>query len=210
MIMVGTSSPDVVLRVTAQIVAAHVENHSVAADALPALIEQVYRTLRDAAQTATEPEKPVSAVPVKQSVKPDFIVCLEDGKKLKTLRRHLMTSYNLTPAQYRARWDLPADLPHGGTELCEAAFVPRNKDRPRPKVCAGTGASEGTDAAYGPDTGAEARTASPPNTRLTVPCHDKPVGNRRFGRSVSGLDPDSRATPKCSSLQRSKARASLG
>ncbi len=111
MTMVETSSPDEILRLTAQIVAAHVENNSVAADALPGLIEQVYRTLRDATQTPTEPEKPTPAVPVKQSIKPDFLVCLEDGKKLKTLRRHLMTAYNLTPAQYRARWDLPADYP---------------------------------------------------------------------------------------------------
>jgi predicted transcriptional regulator len=111
MTMVETSSPDEILRLTAQIVAAHVENNSVATDALPGLIEQVYRTLRGTTQTPAEPEKPTPAVPVRQSVKPDFIVCLEDGKKLKTLRRHLMTAYNLTPAQYRARWELPADYP---------------------------------------------------------------------------------------------------
>ena len=109
--MVDTSSPDLVLKLTAQIVAAHVEHNLVAADALPGLIEQVYRTLREATQTPAEPEKPVPAVPVKQSIKPEYIVCLEDGKKLKTLRRHLMTSYNLTPAQYRSRWDLAADYP---------------------------------------------------------------------------------------------------
>ena len=109
--MVETSSPDLILRLTVQIVAAHVENNEVAIDALPGLIEQVYRTLRDATQVPIEAEKPVPAVPVKQSVKSDHIVCLEDGKKLKTLRRHLMTSYNLTPAQYRARWGLAADYP---------------------------------------------------------------------------------------------------
>jgi predicted transcriptional regulator len=99
------------LRLTVQIVAAHVENNLVAIDALPGLIEQVYRTLRDATQTPIEAEKPAPAVPVKQSIKPDFIVCLEDGKKLKTLRRHLLTLYNLTPEQYRARWGLAADYP---------------------------------------------------------------------------------------------------
>jgi len=109
--MADPSSPDLVLNLTVQIVAAHVEHNTVATDALPRLIEQVYRTLRDASRTPTEPEKPVAAVPIRQSVKPDFIVCLEDGKKLKTLRRHLMTSYNMTPAQYRARWGLPADYP---------------------------------------------------------------------------------------------------
>jgi predicted transcriptional regulator len=111
MTMVETSSPDLVLRLTVQIVAAHVENNLVAVDALPGLIEQVYRTLRDATQAPIEAEIPVPAVPVRQSVKSNYIVCLEDGKRLKTLRRHLMTSYNLTPAQYRARWGLAADYP---------------------------------------------------------------------------------------------------
>jgi predicted transcriptional regulator len=111
MTMVETSAPDIVLRLTAQIVAAHVEHNAVGTDALPGLIEKVYRALREAGEAPTEPEKPTAAVPVKQSVNPDFIVCLEDGRKLKMLRRHLMTSYNLTPAQYRARWGLPADYP---------------------------------------------------------------------------------------------------
>jgi predicted transcriptional regulator len=109
--MTETSSPDVLLRLTADIVAAHLEHNEVAADALPALIEKVYQALRDAGQVPAEVERPIPAVPVKQSVNPDFIVCLEDGKKLKTLRRHLMTSYSLTPAQYRARWGLAADYP---------------------------------------------------------------------------------------------------
>ena len=106
-----TGSPETVLRLTAQIVAAHVEHNSVQAEALPGLIEKVYQTLRDVGQAPVEPAKPVPAVPVKQSVKPDFIVCLEDGKKLKMLKRHLMTAYKMTPAQYRARWGLPADYP---------------------------------------------------------------------------------------------------
>ena len=106
-----TGRPEAVLRLTAQIVAAHVEHNSVQADALPGLIEKVYHSLRDVGQAAVEPSKPSPAVPVKQSVKADFIVCLEDGKKLKMLKRHLMTSYNMTPAQYRTRWGLPADYP---------------------------------------------------------------------------------------------------
>lgn len=109
--MVETSSPDPVLKLTAEIVAAHVEHNVVPADALPGLIEKVYHALRRADQGPAEVEKPVAAVPVRQSVNPDFIICLEDGKRLKTLRRHLMTSYSLTPAQYRARWGLPADYP---------------------------------------------------------------------------------------------------
>jgi predicted transcriptional regulator len=111
MTMVETGSPDVVLRSTVQIVAARVANAEVAIDALPGLTEKVYRTLHDATQEPIEAENPVPAVLVKQSVKPDFLICLEDGKRLKTLRRHLMTSYNLTPAQYRVRWGLAADYP---------------------------------------------------------------------------------------------------
>jgi predicted transcriptional regulator len=109
--MVETGTPETVLRLTAQIVAAHVEHNAVQADALPNLIEKVYQTLRDVGQAPVEPTKPVPAVPIKQSVKTDFIVCLEDGKKLKMLKRHLMTAYKMTPGQYRARWGLPADYP---------------------------------------------------------------------------------------------------
>src|SRR5579863_5402583 len=109
--MVENESSETVLRLTAQIVAAHVEHNPVQADALPSLIEKVYQTLRDVGQAPVEAAKPVPAVPVKQSVKPDFIICLEDGKKLKMLKRHLMTAYKMTPAQYRSRWGLPADYP---------------------------------------------------------------------------------------------------
>ncbi len=109
--MVETGPTETVLRLTAQIVAAHVEHNTVQADALPGLIAKVYQTLRDVGQAPVEAAKPVPAVPVKQSVKTDFIICLEDGKKLKMLKRHLMTAYKMTPAQYRARWGLPADYP---------------------------------------------------------------------------------------------------
>ncbi len=109
--MADTESSETVLKLTAQIVAAHVEHNSVQADALPGLIEKVYQTLRGVGQAALQPEKPVPVVPIKQSVKQDFIVCLEDGKKLKMLKRHLMTAYKMTPAQYRTRWGLPADYP---------------------------------------------------------------------------------------------------
>src|ERR1700733_8726720 len=109
--MVESGSSETVLRLTAQIVSAHVEHNSVQAEALPGLIERVYQTLRGVGQAPVEVEKPVPVVPIKQSVKPDFIVCLEDGKRLKMLKRHLMTSYKLTPAQYRTRWGLPSDYP---------------------------------------------------------------------------------------------------
>jgi predicted transcriptional regulator len=109
--MAETEASDTVLRLTAQIVAAHVEHNAVQADALASLIQKVYQTLRDVGQAPPETAKPTPAVPIKQSVRPDFIICLEDGKKLKMLKRHLTTAYKMTPAQYRARWGLPADYP---------------------------------------------------------------------------------------------------
>jgi predicted transcriptional regulator len=104
------SNPDV-LGLTAQIVSAHVSNNSISPDALPALIQDVYRTLAGVGKEAVPIEKPQPAVPVKRSVFPDYIVCLEDGKKLKMLKRHLKTAYNMTPEQYRERWGLPPDYP---------------------------------------------------------------------------------------------------
>lgn len=100
-----------VLSLTAQIVSAHVSNNSVTPDALPSLIQDVYRTLSGVGREAPTPDKPQPAVPVKKSVFPDYIICLEDGKKLKMLKRHLKTAYNMTPEQYRDRWDLTADYP---------------------------------------------------------------------------------------------------
>jgi predicted transcriptional regulator len=103
-------SPDV-LALTAQIVSAHVSNNSVTPDALPSLIQDVYRTLSGVGREAPVPEKPQPAVPVKKSVFADHIVCLEDGKKLKMLKRHLKTAYDMTPDQYRERWGLPPEYP---------------------------------------------------------------------------------------------------
>ncbi len=101
-----------VLALTAQIVSAHVKANSVSADALPDLIREVHRAVSGlGAAPAPAPERPQPAVPVKKSVFPDFIICLEDGKKLKMLKRHLMSSYNMTPEQYRDRWGLGADYP---------------------------------------------------------------------------------------------------
>jgi predicted transcriptional regulator len=100
-----------VLGLTAQIVSAHVSNNSVSPDALPALIQEVYKTLAGVGKEPATPEKPQPAVPVKKSLLPDHIICLEDGKKLKMLKRHLKTSYNLTPQQYRERWGLAPDYP---------------------------------------------------------------------------------------------------
>lgn len=98
---------------TAEIVSAYVSNNTVASGDIPALINQVHSALQRVAsgdgQPASEPLKP--AVPVKRSINPDFIVCLEDGKKFKSLKRHLRSQYNMTPEQYREKWNLPADYP---------------------------------------------------------------------------------------------------
>ncbi len=105
-------APSSTLKYAAQIVSAHVSNNSVQSNDLPALIQQVYTaltTLGLAPAQAAEKREP--AVPVKKSVFPDYIVCLEDGKKLKMLKRHLQTSYNLTPDAYRERWGLPSNYP---------------------------------------------------------------------------------------------------
>ena len=99
---------------TARIVAAYVSHHQLPVSELPRLIQSV----RDSLQRLTAPaeEAPAKeelkpAVPIKKSVTPDYIICLEDGKKLKMLKRHLMSSYGITPDEYRAKWGLPADYP---------------------------------------------------------------------------------------------------
>ena len=109
--MSETTSQPSLLRLTSQIVAAHAAHNQVTSDALLRLIENVYTTLAAIGSGTPAPEKPQPAVPVKRSVFPDHIVCLEDGKKLKMLKRHLMTTYQLTPEQYREKWGLPANYP---------------------------------------------------------------------------------------------------
>ncbi len=103
---------ETLVTLTADIVAAHVSNNSVAVSDLPLLITNVHGALSGLGNAAPAPEpKQEPAVSVRASVKPDYIVCLEDGKKLKMLKRHLMTHYQMTPDQYRAKWNLPADYP---------------------------------------------------------------------------------------------------
>ena len=112
-----TVGPDL-LSLTTDIVSAHVANNTVATSDISTLIEQVFRSLTaisagsaPASTPAAPPEKPQPAVSIRKSVTPDYIVCLEDGKKLKMLKRHLKTSYNMSPEQYRERWGLPSDYP---------------------------------------------------------------------------------------------------
>ncbi|HEX8301552.1 MucR family transcriptional regulator [Sphingomonas sp.] len=103
---------ETLVTLTADIVAAHVSNNSVAVSDLPVLIQNVHGALAGLGVAAAPPEvKQEPAVSIRSSIKPDFIVCLEDGKKLKMLKRHLMTHYQMTPDQYRAKWGLAADYP---------------------------------------------------------------------------------------------------
>ncbi|MCM8556310.1 MucR family transcriptional regulator [Sphingomicrobium sediminis] len=103
---------ETLITLTADIVAAHLSNNVVAVGDVPQLIENVHGSLAKLHGSASkEEEKPVPAVPIRSSIKPDFIVCLEDGKKLKMLKRHLMTHYNMTPDDYRQKWGLSPDYP---------------------------------------------------------------------------------------------------
>ena len=102
------------LTLTAQIVSAYLSNNRVQPDEIKTLLIDVHTALT-ALQSFEQPQEPVEpqkpAVPVKRSVTPDYIICLEDGKKLKMLKRHLSAEYGMTPAEYRAKWGLPADYP---------------------------------------------------------------------------------------------------
>ncbi|MGB4057634.1 MAG: MucR family transcriptional regulator [Alphaproteobacteria bacterium] len=102
-----------ILVLTTEIVSAYLSNNSVAPADIPAVIEQVFKSLSNIGGEggALIADRPQPAVPIKKSITPDFIICLEDGKKLKMLKRHLKTSYNMTPEQYRERWGLPSDYP---------------------------------------------------------------------------------------------------
>ena len=103
---------DTLLTLTADIVAAHVSNNSVAVNDLPQLIQNVHSALTGISGSRAAPEaRPEPKVSIRASIKPDYIVCLEDGKKQKMLKRHLMTNHGMTPDEYRQKWGLAADYP---------------------------------------------------------------------------------------------------
>ena len=102
---------ETLVTLTADIVAAHVSNNSVAISDIPLVIRSVHEALAGLGQSVEPQVKQEPAVSIRASVKPDYIVCLEDGKKLKMLRRHLMTHYGMTPEDYREKWNLPKDYP---------------------------------------------------------------------------------------------------
>jgi len=110
---------ETVVALTSDIVAAHVGNNDVSIDDVPTLIQNVYGALVGLGVTPQAEVRPEPAVSVRSSVKNDHIVCLEEGKKMKMLKRHLMTDHGLTPAEYRARWGLPADYPMVAPDYAE-------------------------------------------------------------------------------------------
>jgi predicted transcriptional regulator len=111
--MAETTGNSNFIELTAEIVSAFVRNNSVAPGDIPGLINQVHSALlRVSSGGKEQPSEPLKpAVSLKKSITPDYLVCLEDGKKFKSLKRHLRTQYNMTPEQYREKWSLPADYP---------------------------------------------------------------------------------------------------
>lgn len=111
--MTENFNPEDILAYTTEIVASHASHNTIDAKELPELIKNVYNALAHLSECKPEvkEEKLTPAVPVSQSVFPDYIICLEDGKKLKTLKRHLTSAYGMTVEDYKARWNLPADYP---------------------------------------------------------------------------------------------------
>jgi len=115
---------ETLVTLTADIVAAHVSNNSVAISDIPLVIRSVHDALAGlSANAEPEPEPQKPAVSVRASVKPDYIVCLEDGKKLTMLRRYLMTNFGMTPNEYRAKWNLPKDYPMSAPNYTEKRRV---------------------------------------------------------------------------------------
>jgi predicted transcriptional regulator len=121
-----SAGSSLLVELTAEIVAAYVGNHVVPVADLPGLIGDVHAALNNTSQPAAVVEAPVVAekpkppVPVRKSVQNDYIICLEDGQKFKSLKRHLMTHYGMTPEEYREKWDLPADYPMVAPAYAEA------------------------------------------------------------------------------------------
>lgn len=120
--MIEESRKELLVELTAEVVAAYVSNNVVPTSDLPNLIAQVHSALGNTAvpQVVEPVEKPKPAVPVKKSLQQDYLICLEDGQKFKSLKRHLMTHYNMTPEEYREKWDLPADYPMVAPAYAEA------------------------------------------------------------------------------------------
>jgi predicted transcriptional regulator len=120
---VSGKAPDLLVELTADIVAAYVSNHVVPVSDLSNLIADIHAALSNTTSPAPAPaavEKPKPPVPIRKSIEDDYLICLEDGQKFKSLKRHLMTHYNMTPEEYREKWGLPADYPMVAPAYAEA------------------------------------------------------------------------------------------
>lgn len=117
--MADTISKSELLDMTATVVSSFVSNNPISSADLPGLISQVHSTLDQLGEREASEARPDPAVPIKKSVTDDYIICLEDGAKLKMLKRYLRTRYNLSPDEYRARWGLPADYPMTAPEYAK-------------------------------------------------------------------------------------------
>ena len=110
--MTEEANHDTLLSLTTEIVSSHLSNNTVSSDEIPGIINQVYKTLANINSDVNGTgERPQPAVSIKKSVTPDYLICLEDGKQLKMLKRHLRTTYGMTPDEYRERWGLSPDYP---------------------------------------------------------------------------------------------------
>ncbi len=139
--MSGQECKENLLRLTAQIVAAHAGNNEVSVADLSGLIRNVFSALSNLGGATTSVDRPLPAIAVKRSVTPDYIICLEDGKKLKMLKRHLKAAYNMTPGEYREKWGLSADYP------MVAPNYARHRSTLAKKIGLGTRARRGRGAA---------------------------------------------------------------
>lgn len=174
---------------TADIVSAHVSHNSISTAEVPALIRSVYEALGRAGRPEIKAEPaPEPAVPIRSSIKPDYLVCLEDGKKLKMLKRYLRTNYNMTPDEYRAKWGLPKDYPMVAPSYREARSTlahqiglgrkPTKAAAPAPKVAKAAKAPVKADkapvATSKAPAKASAKTAKAPAKAAKAPVAKKP------------------------------------
>ncbi len=139
--MAKNNDSDEILGLTEKIVSSHVSNNSVASADLPDVIRAVYAALGNMKTAGETPPAPKPAVPIKKSVTPNAIVCLEDGKKFKMLKRHIKTDHNMTPKDYRVRWGLPGDYPlvapnyaKARSEMAKKFGLGRKSGKVRPKA----------------------------------------------------------------------------
>ena len=114
-----TDAHEMLITLTSDIVTAHVANNNVNVTDVPSLISSVYTALAGLGHQVVEVARPEPAVSIRASIRPEYLVCLEDGKKMKMLKRHLMTAYGMTPEAYRERWGLPADYPMVAPDYAE-------------------------------------------------------------------------------------------